>query len=40
MKKSGDFKYTVETGGDKFTYYAQKKIGPRPTLEAYFEGIE
>jgi len=22
MKKSGDYKYTVETGGDKFTYYA------------------
>jgi hypothetical protein len=22
MKKSGDYKYQVETGGDKFTYYA------------------
>ena len=22
VKKSGDFKYTVETGGDKFTYIA------------------
>ena len=22
MKKTGDYKYSVETGGDKFTYYA------------------
>ena len=40
MKKSGDYKYSFETGGDKFTYYAQQKIGPKPTLDAYFEGLQ
>ena len=40
MKKTGETKFTVEVGGDKFTYIAQKKIDAKPTLEQYFEDLD